>query len=309
MRKIHFAFLFCIVFACKKNSVDSPQLRLRRIVVPNNISARDSAVTTINYDLQGRIINVSYKAWFGAITNSFNISYVNGEILIKPATRSDIKDVWEIRYTVNRDGLPVKRLEYHSVDYLATGADTKSNTYDTTLYEYSKEGLLLKTTKGTINTSIYSPSWQPAETTLYRNVVTTTYKNDNNLKKSFHLTRLFTITRTIGANSSMSNEKMENSTTFEYLKNYSNKFDYSNTVVMNECFYIFNETDNFNINYKSLPDKIVETLISTDFYGNVITSTYPSQFELVYDKNGLLSEQKETDRLNNITVKKFIYGY
>ena len=107
----------------------------------------------------------------------------------------------------------------------------------------------------------------------------------------------------------MSNEKMENSTTFEYLKNYSNKFDYSNTVVMNECFYIFNEIDNFNINYKSLPDKIVETLISTDFYGNVITTTYPSQFELVYDKNGLLSEQIETDHFKNITVKKFIYGY
>jgi hypothetical protein len=76
---------------------------------------------------------------------------------------------------------------------------------------------------------------------------------------------------------------------------------------MNECFFILNETDNFNKNDKSFPDKIVKTLTSTGTNGNVLTSAYPSQFELVYDKNGLLSEQKKNERLDT-TTKKFIYS-
>jgi len=306
MRKTHLVFLCCILFACAKSSVEPTEIRLQRIVVTNTGNT-DTTITSIEYDTQGRVISLSDKINGGALTNQFNISYVNGEIIIKAFPQNELKGVQETRYAVNSNGLPVKRIAYQYLDFNDVGTNQKIKYYDTTVFEYSAGGLLLKTTRNLIDTLVYIPAGMPTENTVEAHTITGIYTSDNNLMKSYLLTDLYSSTKRVGANIYTTKFSHEFTTIFEYLKNYSNQFDYSNTVVMNECFFIFNGTDYFNKNYKSLPDKIIGTSIAKDANGNITsTYSYPIQIELV-NKNGFLSELKRTEN-GNTSTKTFIYN-
>lgn len=306
MRKTHLVFLFCILFACTKSSVELTETRLQHIVVTNTGNA-DTTITSIEYDIQGRVISLSDKINGGVPTNQFNISYVNNEIIIKPFAHNELKEVVEIRYAVNSNGLPAKRIVYQYLDFNGVGTNQKIKYYDTTVFEYNAGGLILKTTRNMIDSVVFIPQGMPTENIVESHTITGVYNNDNNLMKGYLHTDLYSSTRWVGTNIYTTKFSQEFATTFEYLKNYSNQFDYSNTVVMNDCFFIFNGTDFFNKNYKSLPDKIIGTLTAKDANGNITsTYSYPIQIELV-NKNGFLSELKRTEN-GNTSTKTFIYN-
>jgi hypothetical protein len=47
---------------------------------------------------------------------------------------------------VNSSGLPVKRIVYQYLDFNNVGNNQKIKYYDTTVFEYNADGLILKTT-------------------------------------------------------------------------------------------------------------------------------------------------------------------
>jgi len=309
MRKIHFAFLFCIIFACKKNSVDPAEVRLQSITSTNSANT-NVFVTYLEYDAQGRIIYISGQTNGGTKTTSYSISYPGNEIVISPVLNEKLKEVHDIKYTVNSEGLPMTRIEYQYMDLNGVGIIQKNKSYDTTFFEYNSSAIPTKITERKYDSASYIPMGSPAGTTIDVHVITTVLNNENNvLKSSIRTDLLNSTTKNNGSSVYFSKSSTEYTANYEYQKNYSNQLDYYNLVVMRECLHIFNTAEYLNRNYKNLPDKISDKDETKDENGKIIsTYSFVTQVELGYNKHGFLSSFKTTGITGITSNKTFAYN-
>ena len=290
--------LFSFLFSCKKHVAEGESVKSKLVSIRNADPITPTVYTTqLEYDAQKRIVKVVKQT--NGVTNLIStITYANNQIIInRPVNGNIIED--DITYTVDGNGMPLKRIRRAYSEVNNPGFIAKYITFDTAIYEYASSGLLSKTISYVKDSSDVDNSGTHQLSTFTRTETTLFTNEGNRLKNSFSKSVVYGIHR-IGNNITNSTSLYEKSNTYEYLKSYPNKMDYANMVVLNECVYTYFIGFFMNKNLSNLPDRMIyyNTIYDVNGVGNR-SADYITKADLEFDSYGYLSTVKGLD--NNYT--------
>jgi YD repeat-containing protein len=151
--------------------------------------------------------------------------------------------------------------------YAPQNLPKRTYTFDTTTYEYDGAGLLIKETRGGIDSTWFNPG--TVETTNTRTTGESTYTNTNgDLKLVISLTHTTTITRA-GSNTFIDIHGSKGNLSFQYVQLYPNKTDFKNAAVLNQL-ELFGDLP-MNKNYQHLPSYSQLVYQELDQFGATIS--------------------------------------
>lgn len=285
--------LICLVslvifYSCKKENDPGPKksghTRLTKI---QNTDGTNQHAWVFNYDTEGTLAGHSYVEnnqpplpWAG-------VFYV-GDIMAVITRAEYTDDLWEhteIKLTLDAEGKVLKRTQETIKKY--RGANIPQDWYlnDTVTYEYDADGLLKRAVGGQFDSTWFNPN--NLEIQSFRTQSITNYtvtggnfsssvKTGNITGNGFQNNHWFSYTKTD-----------EETRTYEYVNQYPNKTDFSNTLYLNEHGFL---PFLLNKKYKNMPDRISWSFISKDQNGNTLTSSNGvNNYTLEFDSEGYLS--------------------
>lgn len=287
------ALLFLLASCKKDKEVINPDevriLKVKSVGTNNEIS-----YVSFEYDQQGRINKVLSYIDNQTPTLISAISYSSNEIVIKETdvNNSGIIITSEARYTVDGSNRPIKKI-YTEIFEVLGPASIPQKTFkaDTTLYEYDAAGLLVKTTRGQRD-STYTQSnpinWQIS---IYLIKSVTNYTNTgSNIAKS-SMIETFSSKTYNSLFSATSKELREANLAYEYDKNYANKTDFKNAIILTELGFLYGGIDcPLNNAYKNAPNKITALWVLKDENGSITsTNSFIGNYSINFNRYGFIS--------------------
>jgi hypothetical protein len=269
------AVLVCLA-SCKKDkeviNPDDVRIIKTKSVGPNN----DVTYGSFDYDQQGRITKYSGYTNTQPPTAYQEISYSgNNEVIIKEpgVNNSSLISTAETRYIINAQNRPLKKIHTEVLEFFAP-ANIPQKTFinDTTVYEFDGAGLLLKTTRSrrdSIRSQSSPVNWQ-VNIDLTSSVANYTNTSGNVTKI---ITRENIVNRVYNSISGLSSKQtVDEEIIYAYDKNYVNKTDFKNALILTELNIPYIEYYPLNALYKNAPNKIAITTVRKDENGNPISS-------------------------------------
>lgn len=238
------------------------------------------------YDVQGRLIKIASKSQDGTEYLVAAISYSNNEIIISPRTEPVLQEFHEIRYYLNPDNKPYLRKERLTRQFPA-GPQSASQ-YDLesseSTYQYNTAGVLTKMNTSSFDSTWYNPPQGWASGTKSSSAVTDFFITDNILTKIKTTTQsVFESTNQNGSTTYFGGR--EEVWDFEYDKQYANKTDYANSLILHDQKIFYVDWFPFNRDMKYFPNKVIYSDAPT---GQTGTRTI-TEYKVTHDKHGYIS--------------------
>lgn len=283
-----FALPALLLLSCKKSDpTDTEAFRL--VQTKTGTLNGDVYYVTLDYDGQGRITRISQSTNNNTAVVSANISYSGNEVLIVEPAVNNAAQVFtrEIKYVIDGSNRPLSRIEQRTEEYKAPAAIPQRTFYsDTAAYTYDANGLLLRKTGSTRDSTWFNPG--QVQTMVGTEAYTATYTNTNgNLSEMVKTT--IEKYRTVSGFATYSDQSSEEEKiAFEYTKSYANKTDFKNAFLLEE-FEVLLYRYPLNKIYRNLPDRFTQTIVTRDAMGAVTGSESSSgTIALTYNKYGFV---------------------
>jgi hypothetical protein len=285
------AFL-SFIFSCKKgddsnysnnNNNNQPSFQLTKVDYTNGTSTTHHNFT---YNSDNKITSITKNENSNTPSPYYQVSYNGNQVvIIRTEDNTDLFENTSITYTLDAGNKPTKRI-YNYYIFFKTVSPTKYYTQDTTTYEYDAAGLLSKTISSKFDSAWYNPAANEQDANYVKTVTTYSYANGNIISSTGTGTNIGYKRRY--SNVYPWNKTQERTTTYEYTKNYLNKLDFSNAIILNE-FGSFNFP--VSSHFKNIPDKVTWNYVEKDANtGNILTSsTNPLNMSMDFNSQGYLS--------------------
>lgn len=281
--------------SCKKDSDNQPEQQQEvgdttRVVKTSYNHSTSSTIETMyyGYDKSGRIVSIKDSA---DPTYYITITYTGDEAIYEEAPATPGNFNYSVKYKLNSDRLPVQRISAENMDGMSTTNPRFQIHADTCKFEYDAAGLLVKATGNHYDTTWSHYSGSSIYYSTNRRPYSISYTNTNGKLMAVKITGTEVSSSTqVGGSTYNSSTKIEETTTFEYTKNYPNKADSINAWVFAENGLLYGDKWP-TIKYANFPDKMNQTTVRTDVASG-IPNTYtdkPLSMELEYLPSGYIS--------------------
>ena len=251
--------IFCLVStsACKKDKpvVNPDEVRLTGLDTKVNGGTSTLHISFV-YDPNGKIRQITSRLDNAASPNIlynvlYNANNPNEIVVAVPAIVTIGNEITDTtRLFVDGNNMVTKKIRFAFEGYKAPqNLPKRTYTFDTTTYEYDGAGLLIKETRGGIDSTWFNPGI--VETTNIRTTGESAYTNTNgDLKKVISLNHTTTTTR-VGSNTIIEIRGSSSNFSLQYNQLYPNKTDFKNAAVLNQLNLFAGLP--MNKNYQHLP--------------------------------------------------------
>jgi hypothetical protein len=287
-----------LFFSCQKTGFNREQVRITQ--TKYNVGADSAEYFEFGYDPSGRVsqVKIGINLNNGTPVYTGSITYTGNQAVIRttPVNNGNIYSSTEVHYTLNASALPVTRIQLDTFFVIQSDFPLQAQrTYkaDTANYQYDADGLLLKVTGASRDSTWLDGSFpQTLQTQTAIGQWVTDYTNTGRnvsqiVQTGSQLSRTITPGQTIITPLHVTGM---NKWTFQYTHSSFNLTDFNNAFIMMEYGVILNSALPLNKAYKNLPDKVTEESTVYDQQGlHLADSEDEMYFSYTHFPDGFIS--------------------